>query len=54
MQEMEEFMVAPIHQRKQTPYSHLHREMNPIKSKMYDPYAFLHKNLSKEEEEIFV
>ena len=54
MEELEDLMIAPMHQRKQTPYSHLHREMNPIKNKMYDPYAYLHKNYSKEEEESFV
>ena len=43
MQDIEDYMVAPVHQRKETPYSHLHREMNPIKGKMHDPYAYLHK-----------
>lgn len=49
-----ELARAPYHQRKKTPVTHMHPELNSKKMKAYDPYGYFHRNLSKEEEDVFM
>ena len=51
-----EMVTSPIHQRKKTPYKHLHPALDQQngKNKMFDPYSYMHNNLSSEEEQVFL